>query len=175
MSIRYPAFRATPVLMACASLCATAASAQAQTLPEKPEFLCSGTTTSDRWGAGTAFPAKRSPPYQGKAGQFSQKFRIDPARNRVEMAEGGGGYYDMAESMQMDGWSPGNYNSITTQGFSLRFTYRTRWDYAVRSTSVSRSADGGFTYSYLNRDEDRNNLIFTLTKSTGSCRLLNPA
>jgi hypothetical protein len=157
-----------------AGLCVTALPAAAQTLPANPELLCTGTTTSDRWGAGTAFPAKGKPPYRGVTGQFSKKYRIIPSESRVMESSAGGSYYDIANSMQSDGWIPADYNSVTPQGFSQRYTYRAQWDYLISSISVSRSADGGFTYSYLHRDEDRNNLIFTLTKSTGTCRLLNP-
>lgn len=165
--------KASVILAAAFALYLTAHPAAAQELPANPELACSGPSTFERWGAGTAFPANNKPPRNGAGGQFARNFRIKADRGVVEDFNSSGGY-DLVAAMASSGWTPGNYNSISPTGFSLRWTMRSQWDYSVTSYSVSRSPSGQFTYSFLQRDEDRNRLIFELYKSTGTCRLLNP-
>lgn len=140
-------------------------------LPATPELACSGPSTFERWGAGTGFPANNKPPRNGPGEQFQENYRINADRGEVYVFNSNSSYGLVSS---MEGYTPASYNAIRQDGFSLRWTSRSRWDYTVVSHTVRRMDDGSFTYSHLSRHEDRNRLIFELYQSTGTCRLLNP-
>jgi Gram-negative bacterial TonB protein C-terminal len=140
-------------------------------LPANPELACSGPSTFERWGAGTGFPANNKPPRNGPGELFQENYRINAESGEVEVFKKNSSY-GLVRSME--GYTPGSYNVVNQDGFSLRWTSRSRWDYNVFSYTVRHTGDGNFSYSYLSRYEDRNRLIFELYKSTGTCRLLNP-
>lgn len=153
-----------------AALGVLAGPAAAQPLPARPELLCQGNRTFERWGAGTAFPANRQPPVSGAVYPFYKRYRIHPEEQFVEVKDSeGGGYYRLS----VDGGNQ-TANTIRQDGFYMVWSTREGWYYNYDLFSVSRSSTGSFTYKYVARAEDRNRLIFELHKSEGSCQLMNP-
>ena len=151
---------------------ANPAPAAAQTV--KPLVLrCFAPSTFERWGLGTtaaSWPGKK--PFKGAGDTFDRTYTLDAANRRLEEKRPSSRYgFDPIESLTLDGWTSMG-SSVTAESASYRFTNRDQYWYAIQSLSIYKDAGGVFRFKYLDRDEDRNRLIFELFKSEGTCSVV---